>query len=572
MDEMSITQGQHVIAGNPWHGLVRGNRLWVSPTKYRDGLFSASQARGSVRCAVPGVPPVSRTPTELAADAEAGISWRADAVMMLKYSGAEAYLYGHARLNGHALYATAPGNVFVVSLPWSINENASRTQLTNPATVTRFGRVSFAPETEQASVTVTLSGYETVSPNGIDSTLDMLPDGSRAIIGAIGYDADREMSIAPSPLFGFGLLKIGGAGTVGSPITAELQLLSGNDQFDTQASTPDDPQDDIEWREESTVEWLDDPATNGLDDLCPMSDTTVIRGYMDPINQVQTRNANVMGYILGWWFDDAGDPQAVTLDITYTRTITTTATAEGVGNPAQIRRQHYKYISAGPVCAPNGGSYSINGSGQDAFSYDWDGESSRATVEELEVVLRVAGAEVDRSLTRYEHQSTYTVTGSSQSLRTPPGAVYSRSERLLLNGTEIDSRTLPDQTDLQFGIGVVRSVLDPNDLFTIGGAPRDWLIGLARTRQSIDAGRPIVSRQPTWLSNHLVCLQETVVEYDGGPATINRYGFTAHPSGATSEKITSLVMQGAKPKPLYGARNPLTGEVLLGQTEKVTFI
>lgn len=570
IDETAITQGRHVIAGCPWHGIVRGSRLWISPTRYRDGLFSADSVRGAIRCAVPGIPAVSRTPAQLAADAAAGISWRSDAVLSLKGNFSEAYLYGAFRVDGHSLYATAPGNVIVISLPSDQTVSTDRSKLFYPATVTRFGRASYAPEVERSEVDVTLSGYETFAPN-CQSILDMRPDGSRSIVGAVSFDSDLQEYVPPWPLLGFGLLKIGGTGAAGSPITAELQKLSGSNESASSDRAQDDPEAPMVWDKETATEWLDDPDSSGLDSLCQMSYTRVVRCFLTPIDETQTRSASLTGFIAGWWFDPSGNPQAVTLDLSYTRTIDTIATAEGTGNPAQIFKQRNKYISAGPVCIPNGGYELINETGPNPYSYDWAGESVRTTTEEFEVVLRVGGEEIDRSLTRYEHQCSFTIDNTSRYLSAPPGAVYTSSERLLLNGVEVDSRALPTYPDITFGIGESKSLLDPTDLFSISDQT-SFLLGRLSSNHSLDAGRPVVSRKVHWFSNHLVCLRERVLERTGGPATLNRYGFTAHPGGVTTEKIDSLVMLGANPRRIYGARNPLTGEILLGETDQVTHI
>ena len=571
IDETAITQGQHVIAGCPWHGIVRGARLWTSPTQYKDGLFDAANVRGAIRCAVPGISAVSRTPEQLSADAAAGMSWRSDAVMLLKDRYSEAYLYGAVRIDGHSLYATAPGNVFVVSLPPSQAVSADRSSLVYPATVARFGRASYAPEADISSVSVSLSGYETLSPN-CQAIIDMRPDGSQSILGGISFDQDLQAYVPPWPLLGFGLLKIGGTGDAGSPITAELQMLSGNDEVASYDRAQSEAEEPTSWGTETSVEWLDDPDSNGLDSTCQMSYTRVVRGFLPPADYTQTRSASLSGYIVGWWFDSSGIPQAVTLDVSYTRTIGTIAAAEGIGSPPETSKQRYKYTDIGPAsCIPNGGSVIIIGNAVTPCSYIWSGESVRSTAEELEVVLRVGGAEVDRSLTRYEHQCTYTVQGASPFKAIPSGAVYSSSERLLLGGEVIDSRVFPAETNQYFGIGASKSVLDPTDLFTIT-AQKSFLLGLLSSSHSLGAGRPVVSRKLHWFSNHLVCLRETVLEHVAGNTTLNRYGFTAHPGGVTAEKINSLAMLGKKPARIYGSRSPLTGEILLGETGPVTHI
>src|SRR3990167_4501623 len=179
-DEHSLSFGKSEIYGCPWHGLVRLNRLTLPNGQRIDGRFSANSARGTVRLAVPGVPAISRSPEQLAADTAAGYQWRNDAaVLLVSSSSSILQLYGAGRtIVAHGIYAAGPGNCWSVRLPSSMAVNAGRTQLVQPATVSALGRLKLGgvPDEDVRSVPVSLTGYEDFNPYSSLLMLDARPD------------------------------------------------------------------------------------------------------------------------------------------------------------------------------------------------------------------------------------------------------------------------------------------------------------------------------------------------------------------------------------------------------------
>ncbi len=135
------------VMGHPWHGLVSGGMLALP-----NGLtIPYQQPAGTVhweytaahRVAVPGVPPVERTPDQAAADNLAGMQWRNTALI----SGGASQLYGRALGAGRWIWIDDAGD------RWLVDASALHGQVWTAASVPshvmlslrRFGRFSAAP-------------------------------------------------------------------------------------------------------------------------------------------------------------------------------------------------------------------------------------------------------------------------------------------------------------------------------------------------------------------------------------------------------------------------------------------
>lgn len=583
MDDFTYRFGRHRIVGCPWHGLVRNDRLTLPNGQHIDGTFSANQARGSVRFAVPGAPAVSRTPEEVAADAAAGRQWRNDASIMLRSNTAVLHLYGAAQILGQALYAAGVGNCWAVRLPTSMGANAEKTQLLSPATLSQLGGVALGELTEQVqrSVTVTLSGYEADGPPSGMLLLDALPDGSQAILGQVLFDSAMELYVDPWEVVGFALMTVSGADTPEQPLAVHLAQLSGSREHASAAKeggAPIPPSEYLFTRNISAPEWLDDPENTGDDAQCQMSHKRVLGADVSRIGpDGDLREALLNGYVIGHWFDAvAGTPVAVTLDMTYTRTVEYVFALDVEAVEPAILQQRYTWNPDNDACEPFGVvDELINAT---TMRYLWAGNSSAVTSEELELVLR-AGGVVDTTVLRYEYEwsaeyenenDVLPPEGLTSTIPTVGNGMRDQVERLLLNGEVIDELVYPP-VEVGVGIGPVKTLFDSGNLFP-GAVVPEWLPGRFRRMYRLAEGRPEVVVGWQWLSNRLVCLREQVRASSSGPATHNRYGYTAHPSGVTAERIDSLAMDGSRILPLYGAVNPFDYSLTLGQLDKLSSI
>mgnify|MGYP000138177501 CR=1 FL=1 len=579
MDEFTLMFGRQRIQGCPWHGRIQGGVLTLANTTTRTGFVTGH--RGSLRLQVPGVPAVSRTPEELAADTAAGRVWRTDVAISLQDGSSDLYLYGANRITAQSIYAVGPGNCWAARFPFSVVVNVDRTALTEPATFRLISQLGYLPPDTYQSVTVTLSGYvaaPAVNPAFTSITWDCLPNGSRAVladfttISRFGYQM-------PSTLYGFAELQCSGAGTPDSPFAAVLQLLSEGNGCDEQTA-----EDNLTtwtgvwgWEVDTTTESIDVPGRD-----CPTIRQTDNKStfYLDPdgIPSVNTpgtsittgtRTASVTGFALGFWYSPTGELQPVTLDATYALESTHSAAGEGIGAPPRVYETEQE-LSLG-ACTPTDPELTVAG------SYNWDWLETHTTTENLLLILRVDGEEIDRHELRYEYTRTSEYSEvSGFAVNDGPsatGGTQTISAVLLLDGEEFDSTLTTGAGGAALGALITPTKrLDTTGRFE-SGTPNNWLPQLSNSDMRLGDGYTHVWRcYVHWWSNHLVCLREETKSLPNLRLN-DRYGFTAYPGGVTATRITSSAPSAfANAPPLYGSRHPLTGFVELGKTQPFSFV
>jgi hypothetical protein len=588
MDEHAQGFGQHRIMGCPYHGLVRGNRLTLPTGTHIDDTWFASTVRGSYRLAVPGVPAISRTPDEVAYDTAAGYQWRTDAVVNMQGDGPSLYVYGRGGVNAQAIYAVAPGQLWSVRLPFDMSANAGKTALLEPALVTRYGRLSFAPADDDVPVTVTLAGFDIGNPLsfpvGTPRLWDSLPDGSQVIIGETRFGGSNGL-YQPDDGNGFNLLKVNGAGTTESPITVELEELSPflagtpvyTDDLDTFSGrwTIDfTTVDEFRPVGGEACEWLFRTIDNPQAILLPPG----IESPETPVISIVTgtRSASMEGYVLSWWFNPAGEPVPVTLDMSYSITADYSFDISGDGVPAP--EVSYPYILDGGACvlAPGAGGDDIPG------AFAWSAAVEQTCTELVEVVLRVGTTEIDRWKVRAEFLYTLTYSDTvpaellSSSLRPIPpmsGATTTHQREIYLNDVLLDSDTESGDSAVGIGDAAPVRILDPTNQ-AANSDVKTWLPSLAASWFQLDINpTEACSVLPHWWSNHLVCLKRRQRPVPGTGGISEVYGVTAHPEGVTTEEfVVPAPSSVTNAPPRFGARNPFTGDVLLGQIQPVTYI
>lgn len=577
MDDLSMTLARQRVMGCPFHGLVRGSQLTLSNGQTIDGRWYANQVRGSYRVAVPGVVPVVRTAPEAATDALAGYQWRADAVINFKANNPTLDVYGCKSLAASALYAQSLGNCWSVALPFGMAANAGKTQLTAPATVTRFGNLSFDPPPDARSVPVTLVGYNPTepadAPNEQGLTWDSSPDGSQTILGGAVLDQRHEQF---QPAGNFDLLRMTGAGTEASPFAAVLEKLSNSetgtvtytDNFDTWTAYP-------HWIVSTTDSWIP-PLEAQSSDCQWLKKTTTGSTFSIAFDEHVTpaitrspvttgvREAKLTGHVLGWWFVD-GVAQPVTLDIEYRLTAGYAIQGVSVGSPP--RAWAIQHTDAGYGCGPVNHSVVI-----EEGLYNFTGSSTKTATERLTFRLKVGGTLIDTSVLAYDDTTHMVLSGSGvyQDLTSA-----TRTRRLVADGVEIDVEneawSLATFEPGQLGIYPER-VIDVGNRFASGDPVTYWLPLLTGGSLPADIATVKWSCRPHWWSNHLVCLLRKKGPYVGAAGVGMVYGPTAHPSGVAPQVSSPASSPSENGPPLYGARDSLTGTVLLGQTEKITYV
>jgi len=590
MDEFSINFGRHRIVGCPFHGLVRGSRLTLPNGQHKDGQWIADNVRASYRVAVPGVPPVVRDADEVAADTAAGYQWRSDAVVNLRGDDRDMHLYGCLAFSASALYAPSMGNCWAVRLSSSMAANAGKTQLVDPATLERFGHVSINPEPEERSLPVALSGYgPTDAPQASSVVWDSLPDGSQVIFGGSEYDATKELY---SPAGGFDLLRLSGQGTAESPFAAVLEKLSGalsgastwTDNFQTWTGV-------IDWVPSITEEWitpLDDQSgqdcqwfkattTGSTLTLDPDGTPSAATPYITVATGVRT--ATLLDHVIGWWFHN-GAPVAVTLDIEYELNETHDLTGAASGVDPKVRVMRYAKVSGACIPYPYIGDVeAYNSEGTFLFS----GTMARSTTERLTRRLKVGGVLIDTAEVVYERHITETLGGSgvlydSVNGDSPDGGTlaFLTTQRLLVDSEVIDSHTA-SSTGPNVGYGltgtyVINRAIDTSNRFAGVNPVAYWLPLLNGGSLPADVASVKWSCRVHWWSNHLVCLLRRQSPYSGTKGLSLLYGPTAYPGGVAVSISVPAPSPSENAQYLFGAHDSLTGTVLLGQSEKVTYV
>lgn len=147
--------GRLGIVGHPWHGLCTNGVLALPNGTTKTYPQPASGDAHVLR--VPGVPEVTRTPEEAAADSAAGRTWLNYAIL----SGSACQLYSKALGAGRWIYADEAGDRWLVT---TTLHGATVAGLESAGTITvtlaRFGVVGGAPATYTHVVTVPALGQD----------------------------------------------------------------------------------------------------------------------------------------------------------------------------------------------------------------------------------------------------------------------------------------------------------------------------------------------------------------------------------------------------------------------------
>lgn len=580
MDEYSVMLGRHRISGMPYHGLVVGSSLALPNGQTLNGAFHASQLVGTCRLAVPGVAAVSRTPAEAAHDAANGWQWRTDLAVGIT-GDSRLMLYGRYSLAAHAVYAVGPGRCWAVALPYSAATNAEKTQLTTPAAVWNASLVNDGTR-QQQDVAVALEGYAGTpyTPYGSDWVpWDISTNGAKTILGGRIFAGDNYGYYMPYSGYGFGLLRAVGDGSAGSPFQLTIRNLSyGNEAGNEVVNNGITHFSGVtEWNYTFTEQYI---PVEGRE--CPslkitMSDPTLSISPGTGPWSIQfdsgTREVRLDGLICGWWFGQGGEPEAVTADYRYTLNADFIASGVGSGTPT---------IRIVPQVM-SGGSCSWDGNDPGEYypgSFTWACEKVYVVSEELEIVLRVGGVEIDRVLLRYECEQGPSFTGpaavygdSSRPMPVDGPTVYREQRRLLLNGELIDSVTVElsagawvDGGLFTMPLGIARGLPYPGPY-----GPRDWLLALAGGEHSVGDGHAVrVHTRVHWPANRLVCL---LTQRRDGPLfkRADTYGPVAYPGGVAGSRVTIPAGAGHAP-PRFSALSPFNGQLTLHHAERVAYI
>lgn len=593
IDGMTLSLGQHRILGCPYHGLVVGNRLTLPNGQQINNQWNTFQVRGAYRLAVPGVAAITRTPEQAAKDALQGYLWRTDAVVWLRSNGRGQSLYGRLQVDTPGIYATGPGQCWSIAMPYMPYANESFTALNAPATMAAFGRIG--ADADERSVSVGLSGYGAGRfPPENFLTLDCAPSGNQMLVGdSLNYDAVHDMYVQGGGRMA--LLQCSGTGTEGNPLRLTLEFVA--DQSSGAASIANDFVlfDGVwEWQPEITIEWI--PPKQPQPDSCEwmLRRTT---GYNlvylpknpdipQPYNWIRfitgTRTASLEGHVLGGWLDASGAPVLVTCDIAYHFEADHHMSCQ---RSSQVDKEEvFRYLEFGGQCGLDGswGDQQYNVAGVFASN----GSYGASTVERITYTLKVGGVAVDEYVIEHLFEEQAQLYGSS----TPPmsgSAAITQTYTLKLNDQVIDQFVSPSPAGPDtpaFGRNLlVKAVLDRNNRF--GQEPvEQWLPVAAASEHRLleviggDGTQygPSVAVQlaPHWWSNNMVCLatrqRPWQLSLGGGTRT---YGPTAHPGGVVAGSITVTAPSNSQPPPpRFGARSPLTGTVVIGQTQRIQYV
>jgi hypothetical protein len=586
MDGSFIELGHFRLLGCPYHGLVRGNRLTLPNGSHIDGQFSAVGSRGSVRFAVPGVAAIARAPEEAAYDVANGYQWRPDAAIQLNGDEIEGLLYGLRPTHGESLYAAGVGNCWSVALPYARYGTAGNTVLTEPATVTAFGRIGYSPTAIEHTVPVALEGYgglDTTYPSLPRQPIDALPDGSRVVLADVRNNERFELRMTDETA-GFALLKVSGDGAAPFGVTLELlsEIGAANATVVTDTLVRHDKY--LRWQFDETVTKVDEGRDCESDRrVYGPARLVAVPPYGSPSSHwIGEREARLDGYVIGYWFLADGTLQPVTIDYRYR--LESDYTWHGIGNGAPNRSVLMRYAPVLGVCQPLPSVDPDYILVEEEGVYTWDYETRQTTTEEIEIVLRVDGAEIDRHLIQYQRENSTVISGAGDWAFTSGGIIaaidstanYETVETLTLDGVEhdrIESSSTAIVEDPYPPTSLIVRRIDTLNRFEGGGEPHEWLPIVAQGQIKLGVGySKIWACVVHWWSNRLVCLRE---EFRAAPdyTVTDRYGYTAYPGGVTGSRINPVeFLPSGNAAPLYGALNPFGGTPLLGQTDKITYI
>lgn len=569
--------------GCPFHGLVRNNRLTLSNGRTISDKFFVDDATGSVLVRVPGVPEVTRTPEETASDAALGYRWRSAAVLVLGLQGGNLpRVWGWLPVRGRLLYTRGVGRTWLVTLGDTRSDDGQT--LSVPLNLAPFGH--FGEDDEPShNVPVALEGYTVDLPFSGMTVWDITEEGSRAVLG---WSRNDERFRLMQPRDPYAELVIEGDGHE-QPFSAKLRRLSGYEEAERSETTDNMTVFDgvWSWRFPRRDDWV--PSNES----CNWLHQTVQGGemFLDPngIPSLNTpavtilqgsRSAKVYGYVLGYWYDN-GALQPVTLDMEYSLTADFDMNATATALTPHVFEQ--QFTERGGACTPNGGSYTIQ-----EGTFQFQGRVTSNVTEALVYVLRVGGVECDRRTLHFAYDSELSMSaaGAANFL---VGGIYGRPGPQLAElrqrwALSIDGETVDQAEDLLGGLGLELGgyygpsadnlPIDEQGRFA-EGAPEKWLVSAARRVFTLPMRAPSKTYSwqcwAHWWSNHLVCLLEAF-RVVGSQRQRDRYGYTAYPGGIDLVRRDRPYPVTGRPEPLYGARDPFTGQYVLGEESPVVYI
>lgn len=567
--------------GSPWHGRVQGGlvylpngetRTWPQP----DGTKDASNvsvyfdnAGFTLKQQMPGAPAIVRTPAQAAQDALLGMEWRQTAILQgirqqVSTAPLEMRLYGQA-IDGF-LYAAPDGSRWRIALGRNLTWSTSLTLTTSQRRFGEFGKplenyfqtiVLTAAAMGQSTPTITGGGFGA-------QVMDILPDGSKAIIMLYQQVGSNKFSI------GFLLLTMTGTPGVDfvSSVTvlhdrsATLGSMTINNAATSYERTIALESNNLPVDESSKTAY---PTCGGYDEH--VIELTIIN--REPLigdgNRYYlgsgTNSAALTGRIVAMWFDGAGTPQDVVLDMSKSVTFDVPEPDYTLSNPEVIYRVD-NYPSGG-VCTTSGGDVTIVQLSAESFLH------TASQTSEFTWSLTY-GAQV------------MSVTGSHT-------YTYEKHVEISLSpdfsGGVSGSTTVDTQTgvsDVVFD-GVAGSVsgitqpprvidlIDPGVAGRVGMFFQEPLIPLiyvtlsGSTISVVPGGMNGGMSLKRWSNNLIGAIRDLQVV----PAAGTRYRITQalHPSGMSAEHVTASI-EGKE----YGSWNPVTGESVIAETTPVSWV
>lgn len=532
--------------GNPWRGLIQGGEIQLpggsvksapQPSGVHARHYDEQGATFLQRGPQAGV---TRTEAELAADAAAGRTWRADAIL----SGQRMDLYGQTL--GGWIYCAPDGGRWLV--PAEALEIALETDqpLSVSLTLRRFG--DFGRPAVEHIVTLELADLGQAEPDpaypagtsGYLTVCDITPDGASALLMLYQPVVPFSSSSGWHPLhkrpLGWLELTLSGGGT---EIVASVAVVRTRAQtfgsgvwsgVSSTAVTKFEQADSL-----SRV----DMGTYYEDTYTPMPLATTGSTGWTWYENAGSYEYSFAGRILALWYTAAGEVEEVTLDASTTGTVTNPAPAEVVSG-TQV--QH--------VFKSDGHTVLVSDDRQHTLS-------RTATVEEaFTVALKRGGALVD--------QSTGTASTSlSQTRRLIwlSGQPFSssRGDSVTIDGEATSNSVSGESAGPTLALGTVSpswfAALQP------GNSPAQAALRATDMLLLFPGGSLTVD--PLRYSNKLLALRRYraaagIETYTHGPA--------AFPGGVHSGAVTVAALA------VFGSYNPATGEVVRDQTQSVCWI
>ena len=318
------------VWGCPWHGPVRGGVLslpngatlpWAQHVPAAG--YPPDTAGYTLRQRLPGVQPVQRSVEELAADQAAGRQWWHQAIVSGSGDGTASVGYLHGRNVGGWIYAAPDGSRWLVKglgrLPWQAG------YLKVDLTLVRFGQFGAAPDAT--------SSWKLIGNDAIGQPLNAGGDGCYARVEDITADGAQAIvmlytengGVRRRDAHGFVLLAL--SGTPGVDFALQLAPLRSAAQTYGQvvidnAMSVAYLSGDVSLAESVSDQTTPYPACGGYRERIETPSWPAT-----PVGAVElskftaasgTNRLTLSGRIVAMWFDAAGVPTEVALDVTKT--------------------------------------------------------------------------------------------------------------------------------------------------------------------------------------------------------------------------------------------------------------